>query len=310
MITVTLNPALDLSTSTPSVVPAHKLRCAEPLRHPGGGGINVARVLHRLGEPVLALYLAGGLMGEQLAQLLAAEGVPTHAIPIAGETRASFAVVESGSGREFRFVMPGPTLTEAEWQGACSTLAAHAPVGGWVVLSGSLPPGAPADAYVRMARIAQQAGSRVALDSSGPALTQALLAGGIDLVKPSLRELGELLGLPLDDEDQWLRACRELVQRGQTRRVALSLGSQGALLVDAQGAWRADALSIDVASTTGAGDSFLAALCAADLQGLGSADALRLAVAAGSAALLQPGTALCTAADMGRLVPQVRVRAL
>ncbi|MGZ5271596.1 MAG: PfkB family carbohydrate kinase, partial [Ramlibacter sp.] len=116
--TLTVNPAVDLSTQVDEVVPAHKLRCGPPLVHPGGGGVNVARVLSRLGCDVLACHTAGGAVGDRLCRLLDAEAVPRWAIPIAGDTRENLTVTERATGREYRFVLPGPALTEAEWQ-AC-----------------------------------------------------------------------------------------------------------------------------------------------------------------------------------------------
>ena len=115
-LTLTLNPALDLSTTTEHLEHTHKMRCGTMLRHPGGGGINVARVLHRLGAPVQAWHLSGGVTGAHTCELLAAEGVPMHALPIAGTTRENLSVVETRSGHEYRFVLPGPTVLAHEWQ--------------------------------------------------------------------------------------------------------------------------------------------------------------------------------------------------
>ncbi|MGC1173003.1 1-phosphofructokinase family hexose kinase, partial [Polaromonas sp.] len=118
ILTITMNPALDVSTSTDKVRDTHKLRCAAAQFHPGGGGINVARVLHRLGSNCLALYPSGGATGQRLGQLLEQEQVRHRGLPIAGETRESFSVHETSSGKDFRFVLPGPSLSAPEWQ-AC-----------------------------------------------------------------------------------------------------------------------------------------------------------------------------------------------
>ncbi|EER58430.1 6-phosphofructokinase, partial [Acidovorax delafieldii 2AN] len=127
LITLTLNPALDLATTTARVEPTHKLRCSPAQRFAGGGGINVARVLHRLGSNVQAWALAGGAAGAQMRQLLADEGVSTVLQPIAGDTRENFSVVETATGQEFRFVLPGPALQAAEWQACLDALAALTP---------------------------------------------------------------------------------------------------------------------------------------------------------------------------------------
>jgi 6-phosphofructokinase 2 len=307
-LTLTPNPALDLSTAVERIEPSHKMRCEAPQVHAGGGGINVARVLHRLGATVRAVFPMGGPTGERLCRSLAGEGVATDCLPIAGETRESFTVRESSTGRELRFVLPGPTWSEDEWQ-ACLERLRQEPAPAWLVASGSLPPGAPADFYARAARIAQERGSRFVLDSSGPALQKALEAG-VFLVKPSLRELRELTGAALTSQGEQREAAATLVAGGRAQVVALSLGSEGAMLVTPQGSWRASALAVPVVSTVGAGDSFLAGLVWALDSQPDPAQAFRTAMAAGAAALLAPGTALCTPEDLHRLRAQVQVTPL
>lgn len=308
-VTFTPNPALDLSTSVDRLVGSHKLRCAAPEVHPGGGGINVARVLHRLGGEVLALYPAGGATGERLHALLAAEGVPDRPLPIAGETRESLTVLARDSGQEYRFVLPGPRLSDAEWQAALTHLQTLPSAPAWLISSGSLPPGVADDGHAQVARLAQHIGARMVVDSSGAALSAAL-AQGVWLVKPSLRELSELSGTPLDTVVQQRDAARRLIVQGRTEMVALSLGGAGALLVTARQCLQADALEVPVRSSVGAGDSFLAALVWALDQQDDLAVALATAMAAGAAAVSSPGTALCQASDIARLRAQVRVRAV
>ena len=307
ILTITLNPAVDISTETERLLPSHKLRCAASHRFPGGGGINVARVIQRLGGDCVALYLAGGVVGQQLRHLIALEHLPSLGLAIGGETRESFSVVETSSGREYRFVLPGPQVTEPEWQACLAYLETVGPAPEIVVLSGSLPPGLADDSYARLAQLARARGSKIVLDSSGAALTQALDTG-VMLIKPSLRELSELSGRTLDTEQQQRAAAHELIDSGRAELVALSMGEQGAMLVSATGAWRAEALKVSVKSTTGAGDSFLAAMVWGLTRGMAQVDAFRHGVAAGSAALLHSGTVLCLAADVMRLAPQVQIR--
>ena len=304
-LTLTLNPALDLSTTTAQLEHTHKLRCGPMLRHPGGGGVNVARVLHRLGGKVQAWHLSGGVTGAHMGQLLAAEGVPLRALPIADTTRENLSVVETRSGHEYRFVLPGPTVREHEWQDCLAQLTTQAPR--WWVASGSLPPGVPHDFYARL--IAQSGASRVVLDTQGPALVAALQAG-VYLVKPSLSELRELTGAALTEPAQWRAAARALVRSGQAEMVALSVGEHGAVLATREGVWQACALPVTASmGTTGAGDCFLAALLWALDQGEAPGEALRWGVAAGSAALLAPGTALAEASEVQRLHSQVVLQA-
>lgn len=298
ILTLTMNPALDVATATHKVMDTHKLRCTTEVRHPGGGGINVARVLHRLGVDCEAVYPLGGVRGEALRQLMDTEGVRSRCLPIAGETRENFTVEEVSSGREFRFVLPGPQLQAQEWQ-ACLEAALATP-GGYLVASGSLPPGVPDGFYAQLAKRAKQQGLRVVLDASGAALA-AGLHEGVYLVKPSLRELRDLTGLPLTEEAQWRDAARQLITHGQAEVVALSMGPQGAMLVTRDGCWRAPGLAVQVRSATGAGDSFVGAMLWALNRGAGLPEAFRFGVAAGSAALMSVGTGLCQPADMERL---------
>ena len=305
-VTLTPNPALDVSTAVDTLVDAHKLRCDAPQQHPGGGGINVARVLHRLGGDVLAVYPSGGATGERLHDLLQAEGVPDLRLPIAGETRESFTVHERASGREYRFVLPGPTLRPEAWQACLGHLRQISPPPAWLVSSGSLPPGVDADGHAQVARLAREVGARMVVDSSGPALAAALQAG-VWLVKPSLRELTELTGLDLPTPQAQQQAARRLIEQGQAQVVALSLGGGGAMLVTATQCLRADALSVPVTSSVGAGDSFLAALLWALDRNTDLTEALTTAMAAGAAAVMAEGTALCQGADVQTLRHQVRL---
>lgn len=308
ILSLTMNPALDIYTSIERVLPNHKLRCTAAQTHPGGGGINVARVIHRLGGDVLALYTAGGVTGRVLQSLLLQEQIPAATIAISGETRESFSVHETSTQQDFRFVLPGPTLSTIECGACLERLQEAAADARYVVASGSLPPGAPDDFYAQVAGQARSQGRKLVLDTSGPALRAALDAG-VYLVKPSLRELRELTGEPLLEEADWCAASRALIARGCAEIVALSLGEDGALLVSATQAWRAQALQVEVASTIGAGDSFLAALVWALSQSLELEQALRHAMAAGAAALLSSGTALSQPSDIARLLPDVRMRA-
>lgn len=306
ILTLTMNPAVDVSTRTPKVEPTHKLRCGPATTHPGGGGINVARVVHRLGGDVRAVFPTGGLNGQVLCGLLEAEHIRTECVAIAQETRESFSVHEESSGLDWRFVLPGPTLDPQETQACLDRMATVATGAALAVASGSLPPGVPTDFYARLARLLAARGVRLVVDSSGPSLAAALEAG-VYLIKPSQRELHELTGLPLADAAQRLAACRAIIERGQAEVVALSLGAEGALLATREAAWQAPALAVRVASTIGAGDSFVGGLVFGLQRGEPLEAAFRQAMAASAAALLSPGTALCQPQDVARLAPQVRI---
>jgi len=169
--TLTLNPAMDLSTGVERVEPTRKLRCSLPHYDPGGGGINVARVITRLGGACTALCPTGGSAGHWLEKRMRDEGLHSVFLPIADETRVSFTVHEHSTGAEFRFVMPGPHLTEPEWQACLSQLEQMPEFPDLLVASGSLPPGVPVDFYARLARLCRERGARMVLDTSGPALS-------------------------------------------------------------------------------------------------------------------------------------------
>lgn len=309
VLCLTMNPAVDLATETESVVPTHKLRCGDTLHDAGGGGINVARVLTRMGGHCTALCPAGGSSGHWLQRRMREEGLDSVFLPIADETRVSFTVHEHSTGAEFRFVMPGPHLSEAEWMACLQHLEQIAPFPDLLVASGSLPPGVPADFYARLARLCRAKGARMVLDTSGPALAAALTEG-VYLFKPNLKELAELAGRPLDNAAQWQAAARQLVLDGKAEVVALTLGHLGALLVTRDALWSAPPLDIPVASAVGAGDSFVGGLVWGLQQGLPLEQAFAWGIAAGSAALLHAGTGLCRHEDIVRLHGLVRTRPL
>ncbi len=306
IVTVTLNPSLDLSVSVPRIVPTRKLRCTMPRRDPGGGGINVARVVKRLGLEVSAVYPAGGLPGSLLHRLLEEEGIRSVPLEIANETREDFTALDEATGEQYRFVLPGPEMSEGELNQVLDRLASQSSRPAYVVASGSLPPGAPEDFYGRIARVVRGLGARFVVDTSGAALEHALSEGAY-LVKPNLGELRRLAGRALASEDEWRDAALALVRDGRAEAVALTLGERGALLATRAGAFAAAALKVAVKSAVGAGDSFLAAMVAALARGRPIEDAFRFGVAAGSAALLQAGTELCHPDDVERLYPSVRL---
>ncbi|MGE0333938.1 MAG: 1-phosphofructokinase family hexose kinase [Gammaproteobacteria bacterium] len=306
ILTVTMNPSIDVSASTGNVLPVRKLRCTDVRRDPGGGGINVARVIKRLGGDCRALYPAGGAPGHLLNRLLDQEGILSMPVDAAADTRESLTVLDKADGNQYRFVLPGAPLSAQEWQACLDRVAGLADPPDYIVASGSLPPGVPEDFYARLAHIASATGARIVLDTSGPALATAL-EQGVHLVKPNLRELRNLTGLPLDREGEWVEAAAPIVGSGKADIVALTLGDQGALLVNRDLQLRAPAVPVAIASAVGAGDSFLAGLVWRLAEGAGLEDAFRYAVATGTAALLTPGTELARKDDTDQLYHEVRL---
>jgi 6-phosphofructokinase 2 len=306
IVTVTINPAIDIFVNVARVEPTRKLRCSAPKRDPGGGGINVARVAHRLGGSVTAIYPTGGAIGKLLHRLVEREGIDSLVTPSHVETRENFTAYEETTGEQYRFVLPGSALHRAEWEAVLHKLTTLPEKPKFVVASGSVPPGVPEDFFARVARQAKQLGAQCVIDTSGSALKTALIEG-VALIKPNLVELSDLVGAPLDTEDARVAACRKLITDGRVEAVALTLGEQGALLVTADKVYRAQPMSIEPVSTVGAGDSFLGGLVAALATNNSLQQAFRVAVAAGSAAVLSPGTELCRKDVVQRLLPEVKV---
>jgi len=307
IVTLTVNPALDVSTSTERVLSGHKMRCAATRLDPGGGGINVARVIQRLGGRTLSIYAAGGPTGKAYRQLIEAAHIPALVVPILGSTRESFTVDETSTGKQFRFVLQGPELREDEWRACLELLSETIVPGGFLVASGSLPPGVPTDFYARVARIARSRSVQCAVDAGGSALAEALTEG-VFLVKPSRHELEEYLGARLDSEQSQLDAISRLVSQGGAEYVALTLGASGAVLASAAGIIRIPAPDVTVQSTVGAGDSFLGALVLRLAQGHPMDHAFRAGVAAGSATAMTPATELCAREDVERLEAELASR--
>ena len=302
IVTLTMNPALDVSTSVNKMVPFTKMRCAPAHRDPGGGGINVARVLKRLGIEATAIYPAGGATGQLLATLVEREGVRSIVIPASNDTREDITIFDETTREQFRLVFPGAQLCDIEWQECLGSIARITPAPTFVIASGSVPAGVPHDFLSRVA----QANSKTIVDTSGPFLKAALEAG-VYLIKPNLREFQELAGITTTDEATLIEAGRRLFDRYRIEVIALSMGPDGALLLTRDRALRANGLPIQPVSVSGAGDSFLGALVWSLASNNNLEVALRYGVAGGSAALLSPGTELCRSEDVHRLASEVIV---
>jgi 6-phosphofructokinase 2 len=304
IVTLTLNPAIDTNCAVGRLEARIKLRCSRPAYSPGGGGINVARAIQELGGRVTALWLRGGALGDLLGELLDDEGVPHQPLGIDGVTRMSLTVLDESRGREYRFVLPGPELREEEIRACVEALRGLDPPPAYLVMSGSLPPGVSDGLYARLGREAP-AGCRVLVDTSGTPLARAL-EGPAYLIKPNLRELGELAGRELQEPEEIEDVSRALIRRERAEVVVTTLGSRGAVVVTGEGAVRLQAPEVDARSNVGAGDSTLGGLTLALARGDELVDAVRFGMAAGAAAVLTPGNALCRREDAERLHARIR----
>jgi 6-phosphofructokinase 2 len=227
------------------------------------------------------------------------EGVAHHPIAIDGFTRESLAVEERQTGTQYRFILPGPEISERDQERCLDELALLAPTAAFIVASGSLPLGVSDDFYARVTQLAKTLSKRLILDTSGPALKKA--GGGIYMLKPSLRELEDLTGQEIRTQHEQEQAARRIVEQGRGDIVILSLGANGALLATADGCERFAAIPVEARSSIGAGDSMLAGIVLGLSRGLPLREAVRFGMAAGAAALFGAGTQLCRRADVEHL---------
>lgn len=299
IVTLTVNPAVDLATTAESVQPGHKIRTFDERYDPGGGGINVARVVSELGGQALALFASGGVTGRFIEEMLTAAKVPWQAVPIRNACRISVTVHDQSNGLEYRFVPRGPQLAASD----CTNIleALRQVDADWIVASGSLAPGMPADFYGEVANIVVGRGAQFALDTSGPPLA-ASLERGISLLKPSLSEFESIVGRKVRDLPSQMAEAKRLVQSGAAGMIALTLGAQGAIVATADQVIHSPAIAVSEKTGVGAGDGFLAGLVLGLAERRTLEDALRLALACGAAAVQNVGTAAVRRAAVDALL--------
>lgn len=294
-----MNPALDVTTSADRVAPTDKIRCRGLRYDAGGGGINVARIARVLGGSVSAVLLAGGHTGDLVTKLVGEADVPYRRVDITESTRESFTIDEECSGRQYRFVLPGPRLSFVEQARCLDELRDTARSAELVVASGSLPPGVPADFSQRVADMCRELGVLLVLDTSGGGLRH--ITSGVFLLKPSIRELRDHFGRKLVSEADQLAAAYELIDSGGSQTVVVSLGSKGALLATAHGSQRFSPVPVRVISGVGAGDAMTAAITVGVTRGWSLSKSVRYGISTGTAMLMTPGTAPCHRSDAERI---------
>ena len=291
ILTVTLNPALDLTTSVTSIRPLRKLRCSAPRLDPGGGGINISRAIKELGGESQAFVAIGGHTGDQLRKLLRRTGLSVEYWPTLGETRTSFTVMSDENGLPYRFVLPGPTLSPFEAAAILEKLTGLVRRrGGYVVASGSLPPGVPDDFYGRLCRRTRELGGRFVIDSHGAALRAATEE------RPYLVRLNHLEAQELVGGDPSVAAhslAKQLIEQQRAEVAIVTLGERGAIVASGDGQLQIEPPRVRVRSGVGAGDSFVAALVFGLANDWSLEDAARYGVAAAAAAMTTEATELC-----------------
>ena len=292
ILTITMSPAVDLFATTDQFHHDSKTRCQIQSRHPGGGGINVARNLQRCGLPVRALFPAGGHHGDLLRSMLEADGLPIHCVPANDETTQNIALSESSSGNALHLVFPGAQLTETEWEACLTAVRQMTPAPSMLVISGSLPPPVPEDFFARIIQHCRAVGIPVVLDTSGPPLQKAL-AEGVYFVKMN-REDFAALGYQGDEAaDARISYLSQLARNGMADCMVLTLGPNGALLATRDGlTLHASPPPVKVISHAGAGDAFVSIMTSKLYQGRDVQEAFCYGVAAAAAAISTPGNQL------------------
>jgi 6-phosphofructokinase 2 len=299
IVTLTLNPAIDKSTSVKAIVPDKKLRCAQPKFEPGGGGANVSRAIKKLGENSTAIYLAGGYSGKFYEQLLREEGIESVVIETEGHTRENMIVMDESANLQYRFGMPGAVVKEQEWQKCLAVLEQSTGVE-YIVASGSLPEGIPLDFFARLASLTKKIKAKLILDTSGEPLREAI-DDGVFMIKPNLGELSFLHGVEELQHEDAIGAAQDIINMGGCEVMAISQGAAGAMLITKDEVFKSHSPTIKRKSTVGAGDSMVAGMVLALSRGWQWMDVLQYGIATGTATTMNPGTELCKKQDVEKL---------
>ncbi len=296
IVTVTFSPCIDKSTSIKKLLPDKKLQCAAPKLEPGGGGINVARAIKKLGGNATAIFPSGGYTGKYFNHLLEQENIHSVIIEVKNETRENIIVLDEAENAQYRFGMPGSHLEDTEWQ-ACLKAVEKMPDILFIVASGSLPPGVPLNIFAQLAKVAKNKNAKFFVDTSGEALREAVNEG-VYLVKPNLGELCFLSGKAHLQPHEIEAAAKEIIAAGKCEIVVISMGEEGAMLVTKDIVKIIKPPSVTRKSTVGAGDSMVAGIVYYLSEEKGIVDAVKYGVACGTAATMNAGTELCMLNDV------------
>ncbi|MEQ8589680.1 MAG: 1-phosphofructokinase family hexose kinase [Roseitalea porphyridii] len=307
ILTITLNPALDVSTSVGTVTPGPKLRCTEPRYDPGGGGVNVSRAIQRLGGVSRAFVALGGETGEAFRAMLDDEKIRTEVFEVAGNTRQSIAVSETSTGNQFRFQLPCPDWPADQTERLLVRLKDQLTANCLAVLSGSIPGGVPEDIVVRLNRMAVGQDARLIVDTSGPALTRAAGNPGppFFLLRMDGAEAAEVSGQTFANPADLADYGRQLVTRGAADHLVMSMGAKGTVGVSASERFFVSPPKLEAVSAVGAGDSMVGAIALELSRGSSFREAVRHGVAAAGSAVLTPATELCSRRTADEIMTRV-----
>lgn len=302
--TVTLNPALDKTVEILSFTIDSVNRITAMRTDPGGKGINVSKVIDKLGSKSIAVGILGGGTGKSILSALEDMGISScfHFIP--GETRTNLKVVDPERHTNTDINEPGLTVTEEILQNLLQELLEKLTKEDIVVLSGSLPKGAPKDTYGTWVKACKKSGAKVILDADGDLLEAGLKASPY-LIKPNNHEISRLLKETLSTPKELEAAARKLMEQYGITKIVVSMGGEGALYVTKDKTVYAEGLNVPVGSTVGAGDSVVAALAVAEEAGMSLEEAVRLSTATGAANVMCSGTQAAEYEVIEELMPKV-----
>lgn len=277
--TITLHPAMDKLVFVDGLVPGGLNRADKVVFRAGGKGINVSREVRRLGGRTVAMGVISGQTGKKIARMLLEKGVPCDFIEVPGETRTNCKIIDRKTGQCTEINEYSPTLSEENLQEMERKIRANVKKGDVVVYSGSAPVNTPADVYRRWIGIASELGAMTVLDADGDLLLEGI-QGHPTVVKPNRKELGVLLGRNVDIvSDEVIQSVRDFLT-GDMRMIFLTLGPQGAVLVERDNVIFAPAPDVNVVSTVGAGDAMAAAIAVGLSNGYPASEIMQMAVEA------------------------------
>ena len=298
IITLTLNPSLDKSTHFTGLVAEQKIRCEKPRYDAGGGGINVSKAIVKLGGNSLCIHTSGGSAGKMLEELIQKEGIENKVIPTQNWTRENFIAFENTTKAQYRFGFPGNELLEIEKETVIEIIKKIK--ADYLVLSGSLNEGLPADFYQKISETAKASGIKVIVDTSGEPLRK-VLEKGVYLIKPNIGELAKLIGVERLALPEVEKAAKTLIEKGSAEVVVVSLGAEGAILVSKDKTEFVNAPKAEKKSTVGAGDSMVGGMLWALSQNKSLKEVIQWGVCCGTAATMNEGTQLFKKEDAEKL---------
>jgi 6-phosphofructokinase 2 len=304
IITITFSPSIDKSASVSAMQSDIKMRCSAPNTEPGGGGINVARVVNRLGGDVTAIFPSGGYTGKFFNYLLEKEKVPFVSIQSKNETKENFVIFDESTKKEFRFGMPSNEIFEHEWQLIIKEIEKQENVN-FIIASGSLPPGIPLNIYEQLSKIAKSKNAKFIVDTSGEGLKKAVNEG-VYLLKPNLEELGILLDIKDLKIENVEATAKKLIQKKHCEIIVVSLGANGAMLITKDETHSIKPPKVEVKSTIGAGDSMVAGIVFGLSNNLSLMECLQYGIACGTATTMNLGSALCEKKEVEKLLKIIK----